>query len=127
MDKPIGTMLLLWPCAWSTALAAPAGGLPDPYLLSLFATGAFVMRGAGCTINDLWDRDIDARVQRTSTRPLANGDVTVNQAYAFLAGQLATGCAVLVSLPHTWYCFQWGVASLPFVVRPFGMVPYVYI
>lgn len=115
IDKPIGTWLLLWPCAWSTALAAPTGGLPDPYLLSLFAIGAFTMRGAGCTINDMWDHDIDAQVSRTKTRPLAAGDVTMNQAWGFLAMQLTTGLAVLLSLPHLTYCFWWGAASLPLV------------
>jgi 4-hydroxybenzoate polyprenyltransferase len=74
------------------------------------------MRGAGCTINDLWDRDIDAQVARTSSRPLANGDLTVPQAIGFLGVQLSTGLVVLLSLPHTWYCFQWGAASLPLVV-----------
>jgi len=115
IDKPIGTWLLLWPCLWSTALAAPSGSLPDSVLLGLFATGAFVMRGAGCTINDMWDRRYDAQVSRTASRPLVNGDVSLPQAWAFLAAQLSTGLAVLVSLPHTWYCFQWGAASLPLV------------
>ncbi|CAB9517587.1 polyprenyltransferase, mitochondrial [Seminavis robusta] len=73
------------------------------------------MRGAGCTINDLWDRDVDQKVARTKTRPLAGGDVTVSQAIGFLAAQLSVGLGVLVSLPHTWYCFQWGTASLPLV------------
>jgi 4-hydroxybenzoate polyprenyltransferase len=114
-DKPIGTWLLLWPCFWSTAVAAPAGSLPDIKLLALFASGAFVMRGAGCTINDIWDRDVDAQVARTADRPLASGDVSVPQAVGFLAAQLTTGLAVLLSLPHTWYCFQWGAASLPLV------------
>jgi 4-hydroxybenzoate polyprenyltransferase len=114
-DKPIGTWLLLWPCFWSTAVAAPAGSLPDIKLLALFASGAFVMRGAGCTINDIWDRDVDARVARTADRPLPSGDVSVPQAVGFLAAQLTTGLAVLLSLPNTWYCFQWGVASLPLV------------
>ena len=84
-DRPIGTWLLLWPCAWSTALAAEA--LPDPKLLGLFTAGAFVMRGAGCTINDMWDRDIDQAVTRTADRPLARGDVTPTQAVAWLAAQ----------------------------------------
>jgi len=109
-------VLLLWPCFWSTALATPAGSFPDPPLLALFGTGAFVMRGAGCTINDLWDRDIDAEVVRTASRPLASGDLTERQALQFLLLQLTPGCAVLASLPHTLYCFGWGVASLPLVV-----------
>ena len=75
------------------------------------------MRGARCTINDLWDKDIDSQVHRTKSRPLASGELTTTQAGKFLLAQLTTGLAVLVSLPHTWYCFQWGAASLPFVVR----------
>lgn len=116
IDKPIGTWLLVWPCCWSTALAsASQSALPDPFLLTLFGVGAVTMRGAGCTINDLWDQDVDKQVARTKTRPLAGGDLTVNQAVAFLAAQLSVGLGVLVSLPNTWYCFQWGVASLPLV------------
>lgn len=116
IDKPIGTWLLLWPCAWSTAIAAEAGHLPDPKLLGLFTAGAFIMRGAGCTINDLWDRDIDAQVSRTARRPLAAGDLTISQAFGFLALQLSAGLGVLVSLPHLEYCFVWGASSLPLVV-----------
>ena len=121
IDKPIGTWLLLWPCLWSTAIAASsstvsADSLPDPMLMALFGTGAFIMRGAGCTLNDLWDRNIDKQVQRTATRPLAAGEVTVPQAILFLGLQLSAGLGILLSLPHTWYCFQWGAASLPLVV-----------
>jgi 4-hydroxybenzoate polyprenyltransferase len=120
MDKPIGTWLLLWPCYWSTAMATYAADnslLPaDPYLLSLFTVGAFVMRGAGCTINDLWDQDFDAKVRRTANRPLARGDVTTPQAIGWLAVQLSMGLGVLLSLPHTYYNFCWGAASLPLVV-----------
>ncbi|KAL7556498.1 hypothetical protein ACA910_009061 [Epithemia clementina (nom. ined.)] len=123
MDKPIGTWLLLWPCYWSTALAASSSAAspslcwwPDPTLMALFGLGALTMRGAGCTINDMWDRDVDAAVTRTQGRPLAAQQITMTQAWAFLAAQLSVGLAVLVSLPHTWYCFQWGVASLPLVI-----------
>jgi 4-hydroxybenzoate polyprenyltransferase len=90
--------------------------LPDPKLLGLFTVGAFVMRGAGCTINDLWDRDLDSRVARTKTRPLAAGILTPTQAVGWLALQLSAGLGVLVSLPHTEYCFWWGASSLPLVV-----------
>lgn len=71
IDKPIGSWLLFWPCGWSLGLAAPPGvPFPDPALLGLFATGAFIMRGAGCTINDMWDKDIDSKVKRTQFRPI---------------------------------------------------------
>lgn len=72
----LGSWLLYWPCGWSIALAAEPGGFPDWNMLALFGAGAFIMRGAGCTINDLWDRDIDGKVIRTKDRPLIKGDVT---------------------------------------------------
>jgi 4-hydroxybenzoate polyprenyltransferase len=96
IDRPIGTWLLLFPAWWGIALAAR--GWPDPVLLVLFAVGAVAMRGAGCTLNDIADRDYDARVARTRLRPLPSGQVTVGQAAAFLAAQLAVGAAVLFSL-----------------------------
>jgi 4-hydroxybenzoate polyprenyltransferase len=71
--------------------------LPDPILLSKFAVGAVVMRAAGCVINDIWDRDFDKHVERTKTRPLASGALTVKQAVALLALQLSCGLGVLVS------------------------------
>lgn len=95
-DKPVGTWLLLWPCCWSIAIAAPAGALPDFLMMAKFAVGAMVMRGAGCTINDMWDRDIDKRVARTRTRPIAAGEITRFQALVFLGGQ--------VLLPETEMC-----------------------
>ena len=70
-----GTWLLFWPCGWSLCLAAPAGQMPSLHLLATFSIGAMVMRGAGCTINDMWDRKIDNLVQRTRDRPLASGQV----------------------------------------------------
>eukprot|EP00591_Stephanopyxis_turris_P010412 CAMPEP_0195526236 /NCGR_PEP_ID=MMETSP0794_2-20130614/27175_1 /TAXON_ID=515487 /ORGANISM="Stephanopyxis turris, Strain CCMP 815" /LENGTH=396 /DNA_ID=CAMNT_0040656869 /DNA_START=51 /DNA_END=1241 /DNA_ORIENTATION=- len=116
MDKPWGSMLLLWPCFWSTALAADYGCYPDMQLLGLFTVGAFVMRGAGCTINDMWDAKYDSRVERTKTRPLASGELTHTQATVFLAAQLSIGLGVLSSLPHTLYCIKWGMASMPLVI-----------
>lgn len=95
-DRPIGTWLLLWPCWWALALIGP---LPDPLLLVLFAIGAIAMRGAGCTINDLADRDFDRRVARTRQRPLASGRLRPRHALAFLAAQLLVGLAVLVLMP----------------------------
>lgn len=114
LDKPIGTWLLFWPCSWSIASAAPPGCLPDLYMLALFGTGALIMRGAGCTINDMWDRDIDAKVTRTSDRPLVNGDVSMRQAWVFLAGQLSMGLAVLLQMD--WNTVILGASSLGLVV-----------
>jgi 4-hydroxybenzoate polyprenyltransferase len=107
VDRPIGTWLLLFPGWWSIALAAPAGQLPDLALLGLFGAGAVAMRGAGCTINDLWDRDIDGKVARTASRPLASGAVSVPAALAFLAAQSSLGLAVLLQLNT----FTWGLCA----------------
>jgi len=82
-------------------------------MLSLFGIGSIVMRGAGCTINDLWDRNLDKAVARTATRPLAAGDLTPTQAFVFLGGQLCLGLAVLTQL--NWYCIGLGAASLSLV------------
>jgi 4-hydroxybenzoate polyprenyltransferase len=98
LDRPIGTWLLLFPGWWAIAMAAPAGGWPDWRLMLLFGIGAIVMRGAGCTLNDIVDRDFDARVARTRTRPIPSGAVSVKQALVFLTGQLAIGAAILLSL-----------------------------
>jgi 4-hydroxybenzoate polyprenyltransferase len=96
-DRPIGVWLLFWPCAWSAALVATATGKPAPNLvhLGLFLLGAFVMRGAGCTWNDIVDRDIDAKVPRTATRPLPSGQIGVKAALAFLFLQLVIALMVL--------------------------------
>ena len=68
-----GTWLLAWPCFWSIGLAADPGALPSLPLLGLFGVGSVLLRGAGCTVNDLWDRDLDKAVERTRSRPLASG------------------------------------------------------
>ena len=117
LDRPIGTWLLLWPCWWSLALAAP--DWPDPWLLVLFAVGALVMRGAGCTVNDIADRDFDGRVARTATRPLPSGDVSLIQALVFLAVQLALGLAILLQLGTV--AIWLGIASLPLI----GFYPFM--
>ncbi|HEV2302170.1 MAG TPA: 4-hydroxybenzoate octaprenyltransferase [Stellaceae bacterium] len=96
LDRPIGTWLLLFPGWWGIALAAPRW--PDPLLIALFAIGAVVMRGAGCTLNDIADRHYDGLVARTRRRPLPSGAVRLPQAAAFLLAQLAIGALVLFSL-----------------------------
>src|SRR3954454_11650313 len=96
LDRPIGTWLLLFPGWWAIAMAAP--GWPDWRLILLFGIGAVVMRGAGCTLNDIADREFDGRVARTRTRPIPSGAVSVRQALAFMALQLGLGAAILLSL-----------------------------
>jgi 4-hydroxybenzoate polyprenyltransferase len=96
VDRPIGWWLLLLPCWWGVALASP--GRIEARLYLLFTIGAIVMRAAGCVINDLADRDIDRRVERTAIRPLASGAIGVPAALALLALLLGIGLAVVVSL-----------------------------
>src|SRR5271163_1638321 len=93
LDRPIGSWLLLLPCWWSSALAAIAAHKAAPSLtqLALFLVGAFAMRGAGCTWNDIVDRDLDGRVERTRSRPIPSGQVSVAQAAAFLVAQALVG------------------------------------
>lgn len=91
-DRPIGIWLLLLPCWWGLALAQSF----DPKTWILFLVGTIAMRGAGCTLNDLFDRKIDAQVERTRTRPLPAGEATVRQAVLWLAVQSLVGLAVLV-------------------------------
>ncbi|HSV29692.1 MAG TPA: 4-hydroxybenzoate octaprenyltransferase [Candidatus Omnitrophota bacterium] len=117
IDRPIGTWLLLFPCWWSAALAAE--GWPDPWLFALFAIGAVVMRGAGCTVNDIADHKFDAQVERTRGRPIPSGTVSLWQAAAFLGLQLAVGLLVLVQLnPFTMAV---GAASL-LLVFPYPLM-----
>jgi 4-hydroxybenzoate polyprenyltransferase len=118
LDRPIGTWLLLFPSWWSIALAAEPDHWPDLWLMALFGIGALVMRGAGCTVNDIIDRDIDAKVARTATRPLASGRLSLTQAFTFLGLQLAVGLLILLQLSPT--AIWLGVASLVLVaVYPF--------
>eukprot|EP01138_Halocafeteria_seosinensis_P012306 gb/GECG01012575.1/.p1 GENE.gb/GECG01012575.1/~~gb/GECG01012575.1/.p1 ORF type:complete len:410 (+),score=17.07 gb/GECG01012575.1/:1-1230(+) len=117
IDRPIGTWLLLWPSLWSISLAAPAGEWPDLHTLFLFAVGAFVMRGAGCTINDMWDMKFDKQVARTTQRPLAAGTMTPFQALCFLGVELSCGLAVLLQL--NWFSIQLGaLALIPVTLYP---------
>ncbi len=120
LDRPIGSWLLLMPCWWSAALAADVtrsiGQLP--LLIALFFVGAFAMRGAGCTWNDITDRDLDAKVERTRSRPIPAGQVSVPQALAFLVVQALVGLAVLLQFNR--FAVMTGIASLVIVaVYPF--------
>jgi 4-hydroxybenzoate polyprenyltransferase len=120
-DRPIGAWLLLFPAWWSQALAEVSLGrpFPSPWYLLLFLVGAFVMRGAGCTYNDIVDRDLDARVARTAARPIASGRVSVVAAFAFLAVLCLIGLAVLLQL--NWFTVALGASSLALIaVYPFA-------
>lgn len=112
LDRPIGTWLLLFPCWWSIALAGQPW--PDLWLMALFALGATVMRGAGCTINDIADRDFDAKVARTAARPIPSGAVSLRQAFAFLVFQLLLGLTILAQL--NGFAIALGLASMLLVV-----------
>jgi 4-hydroxybenzoate polyprenyltransferase len=119
-DRPIGSWLLLMPCWWSAALAAAIGGDIGqlPSVIVLFFLGAFVMRGAGCTWNDITDRNLDALVERTRSRPIPAGQVSVPQAAAFLVVQALIGLAVLLQFNR--FAVATGIASLVIVaVYPF--------
>ena len=114
-DRPIGAWLLLLPCWWSAGLAAIAAGrpYPNPWHVVLFFIGAFVMRGAGCTWNDIVDRNLDAMVARTRSRPIPSGQVSVRGAAAFLVLQALIGLAVLFQFNH--FAIMTGIASLAIV------------
>jgi 4-hydroxybenzoate polyprenyltransferase len=119
LDRPIGSWLLLLPCWWSVGLAAVhAGAYVNLWHVVLFFVGAFAMRGAGCTWNDIVDRDLDARVERTRSRPIPSGQVTVVAAAAFLALQALIG--LLVLLQFNRFTVYVGFASLAVVaIYPF--------
>jgi 4-hydroxybenzoate polyprenyltransferase len=119
LDRPIGSWLLLIPCWWSLGLAAmKVGVLPQLSHVLLFFVGAFAMRGAGCTWNDLVDRDLDTKVERTRSRPIPSGQVTPRQAALFMVAQALVGLVVLLQFNRfTVFC---GFASLGIVaIYPF--------
>ncbi|MBR9826871.1 MAG: 4-hydroxybenzoate octaprenyltransferase [Alphaproteobacteria bacterium] len=122
-DRPIGFWLLALPCWMGLALASIGSGfgLQDLYFAILFAIGAIAMRGAGCTYNDIIDRDLDAQVARTADRPLAAGTVSLKQAWAFLGAQGLVGLIVLIQLPLIAILVGLGslvlVAAYPFMKR----------
>ena len=126
-DRPIGWWLLMWPCWWSAALAASANAapgaplasvMPSPWHLLLFMVGAIAMRGAGCTFNDIVDRDIDAKVERTASRPLPSGQISLKGAVVSLVVQALAGLAVLLQFNR--FAIVTGLLSLAVVaVYPF--------
>jgi 4-hydroxybenzoate polyprenyltransferase len=133
-ERPIGWKLLMWPCWWAAAMAFatlpnPAASPLDalrwiigesllPFYLLLFFIGAFVMRGAGCTYNDLVDQDIDDKVARTRSRPLPSGRVTRKGAAVFLALQLLVGLAVLLQF-NTVTVLTGFVSVITIIIYPF--------
>ncbi|KAF6832103.1 4-hydroxybenzoate polyprenyl transferase [Colletotrichum plurivorum] len=116
IDKPVGTYYLFFPCLFSTLMAAPMVMAAPGTVIGtslLFASGALIMRGAGCTINDLWDRNLDPHVTRTKFRPIARGAVTPFQGLVFTGAQLLAGLGILLQFPMS--CFFYGAPSLLFV------------
>ena len=115
LDRPIGSWLLLMPCWWSVGLAGMHNDrFPSLWHIVLFFIGAFAMRGAGCTWNDLVDRDLDGRVERTRSRPIPSGQVTVAQATLFMVAQALIGFLVLIQFNR--FTVATGIASLLVVV-----------
>jgi 4-hydroxybenzoate polyprenyltransferase len=116
LDRPIGSWLLFLPGLWAFALVAP-GWRQGLWLTALFGLGAVLMRGAGCVVNDLWDRDLDRKVERTAGRPLASGALRARHALVFLA--LVLAAALLILLQLNGAAQMLGVASLvPVVLYP---------
>jgi 4-hydroxybenzoate polyprenyltransferase len=118
LDRPVGTWLLYWPCAWSIALAG-VGGRWDLFLW--FALGAFAMRSAGCVYNDIVDRDLDKKIERTRLRPLASGRVTLESAWLLVASLCLIGLLVVLQLNLTAAIVALAsivpVAAYPFMKR----------
>ena len=122
IDKPIGSWLLFLPGAWSIALAGITWN--NFALMGLFGVGAILMRGAGCTINDLWDKRFDQRVERTKSRPIASGEVTIRQGLVWTGIQLSLSFLILIQLNTSSIVL--GVMSLlPVTVYPL-MKRYTY-
>lgn len=96
IDKPTGTWLLLLPCWWSIALTTPSGCLPPLSTIGLFGLGAFMMRSAGCIVNDIWDRKFDSKVERTKFRSIASKQLSVFDALVLLQGLLGLSLLVLL-------------------------------
>jgi len=109
IHQPVGTWLLLWPCWWAAALAGA-----DIRIYALLAAGAFLMRSAGCIINDICDREFDTQVERTRMRPLASGEISMFEASALLA--LLLSLSLLLALTLGMKVVLWSLASIPLVI-----------
>lgn len=114
VDRPTGTWLLLLPCLWALVLSDNSVLGINPFLLAVFTLGAFLLRSAGCVINDLWDHRLDSGVARTQGRPLPSGQITRVQAIVFLFALLAVGFCLLITLEPL--AIWMGIASLPLVI-----------
>ena len=128
LDKPVGWLLLLWPTLWALWIAAD--GHPRPAIVAIFVLGVITMRAAGCVINDIFDRDLDPLVERTRTRPLASGAVTVREALVifFLLLTIAFGLVLLLNRQTVWLAVVGAAiaASYPLAKR-FTNLPQVYL
>lgn len=129
LDRPIGTWLLLLPCWWSLGLGWQLNQqkitlLELGYLYFLFTVGAILMRGAGCTINDLWDRKLDQLVARTANRPIASGVISVTNAILFLLLLLALSLTILLQLNETCWLLGFLVLLLVFSYPTFKRFTY---
>ncbi|MFT5658506.1 MAG: 4-hydroxybenzoate polyprenyltransferase [Gammaproteobacteria bacterium] len=128
LERPIGTYLLLWPTLWALAIAAQ--GNPDGWVLFVFILGVFLMRSAGCAINDYADRDIDRHIGRTKNRPLTSGRITSKEALWVFAALCLTAFALVLSLNQFTILLSIGgvllAASYPFMKR-YHYLPQVHL
>lgn len=117
LDKPIGTHLLFLPCTWSITFAST----PEQFLyyIPLFYVGSVLLRSAGCTINDIWDVDLDRKVERTNSRPIAAGEISIEKAWVLLGGQLLAGLGILTQLNTTSFLLG-SICVLPVLFYPFA-------
>ena len=128
LDKPVGWLLLLWPTLWALWIAAD--GHPRPVIVAIFVLGVITMRAAGCVINDIFDRDLDPLVERTRTRPLASGAVTVREALMifFLLLTIAFGFVLLLNRQTVWLAVVGaGIAASYPLAKRFTNLPQVYL
>lgn len=127
-EKPIGFYLLLWPTLWALAIAAE--GSPDGWILFVFVSGVFLMRSAGCAINDYADRDIDMHIARTRERPLTSGQITTRETLLIFAGLSLVAFLLVLSLNRLTILLSLGgvllAASYPFMKR-FHYLPQVHL